>query len=51
MNFEKLFLDYCRNKALEINDDQTNIVELINKFYQENFNNYFFINLFSKKKK
>ena len=50
MNFEKLFLDYCRNKALEINDDQTNIVELINKFYQENFNNYFFINLFSKKK-
>ncbi len=50
MNFQKLFLDHCKTNGLEINDCQVNIVELINKFYQVNFNNSLLSNLFSKKK-
>ena len=50
MSLKQLYLDYCKNKALEINDDQVNIIELINKFYQENFSKSFFFNLFYKKK-
>ena len=49
MNFKKLFLDYCNNKKLEKNDNQINILENINNFYHANFNNFFLINLFSKK--
>jgi len=50
MNFSKVFLDHCNNKGLEINDNQTNIVELISNFYHINFKNYFLSNLFLKKK-
>ena len=50
MSLKQLYLDHCKNKALEINDDQVNIIELINKFYQENFSKSFFFNLFYKKK-
>ena len=50
MNFNKLFLDYCRVKGFEINDNQIITVELISKFYKENFDHSFFSNLFSKKK-
>ena len=42
MSLKQLYLDHCKNKALEINDDQVNIIELINKFYQENFSKSFF---------
>ena len=49
MNLKKLFLIYCFNKKLEINDSQINIIECINKFYHTNFNNSFLSNLFSKK--
>ena len=51
MNFNKLFLDYCRVKGFEINDNQIITVELISKFYKENFDHSFFSNLLSKKKK
>jgi len=50
MNLKKLFLKHCKNKALEVNDDQVNIIELFNKFYQENFNKSFVFNLFYPKK-
>jgi cell division protein ZapE len=50
MNLKKLFLKNCKNKELEINDNQINIIELINKFYQDNFNKSFFLNLFYPKK-
>ena len=51
MNFKKLFLNYCKDRDLEINEGQVNIVELIDKFYQINFNNSFLKKLFSKKSK
>jgi len=49
MNFKKLFLNHCNNKKFEINNSQVRIIDCINKFYQTNFNNFFLLNLFSKK--
>ena len=49
MNLNKLFINHCKNKDLEINKDQVNIIELINNFYQLNFNTSFLTTLFSKK--
>ena len=49
MNFNKLFLEHCNNKKLEINKNQLDIVECIHKFYQINFNNSILSKLFSKK--
>jgi len=49
MNLKKLFLNHCKTKRLEINNNQILIIEVINKFYQDNFNYNFFKNLFSKK--
>ena len=49
MNLKKLFLNYCKTKGLEINDNQITTIETINKFYQNNFNFGFFANLFKKK--
>ena len=49
MNLKKLFLNYCKTKGLEINDNQITTIETINKFYQNNFNLGFFANLFKKK--
>ena len=50
MNLKKLFLNHCKTKEFEINNNQIITIEVINKFYQENFNNNFLLNLFSKKK-
>ena len=49
MNFKKLFISYCNAKRLEINNNQIITIEVINKFYKNNFNYNFFSNLFSKK--
>ena len=49
MKLKKLFISYCNNKELEINNRQVNIIESINRFYQKNFDNYFLLNLFLKK--
>ena len=48
MDLKKLFLSRCKTKNLEINNNQITIIEAINKFYQTNFNNNFFTNLFIK---
>ena len=50
MNLKKLFLNHCKTKGLEINNNQIITIETINEFYQNNFDYNFFINLFEKKK-
>jgi cell division protein ZapE len=50
MNLKRLFIDHCKTKGLEINNNQVKIIEVINEFYHDNFNYNFFSNLFSKKK-
>ena len=49
MKLKKLFLKYCNNKKLEINNNQLNIIVSLDKFFNINFNNSFFSNLLSKK--
>ena len=49
MNFKKLFINYCKTKGLEINSNQVKTIEVINKFYEDNFNYNFFTNFFLKK--
>ena len=49
MNLKNLFLNHCKAKNLEINTNQIITIEVINKFYQSNFNYDFIKNLFSKK--
>jgi cell division protein ZapE len=49
MNLKKLFTNYCKDKDLEIDDSQLSIVELIDRFYQDNFNISFLSTLFSQK--
>ena len=43
MKLKKLFLKYCNNKKLEINNNQLNIIVSLDKFFNINFNNSFFI--------
>ena len=50
MNYKKKFIDHCKYKNLEINDNQIVIIETIENFYQKNFKNNFFYDLFLKKK-
>ena len=49
MNLKKLFINHCKTKRLEINNNQIVTIKIINTFYQNNFNYNFFTNLFSKK--
>ena len=51
MNLKRLFLDHCKMKAFEVNDNQIATIKAINEFYQKNFDYNFLLNLFSKKKK
>ena len=50
MNYKKKFIDHCKHKKFEINDNQIAIIENIENFYQKNFKNNFFNYLFLKKK-
>ena len=49
MNLNKLFINYCKNNNLEINLNQINIIEELNKFYNLNFDKSFLKKIFSKK--
>ena len=49
MNLKKLFLNHCKRNGLEINHNQIKTIEVINEFYQINFNYNFFKYLFSQK--
>ena len=51
MNLKKLFINHCKTKGLEINNNQISTIENINEFYQNNFNYNFFSSLFLKKNK
>jgi len=51
MNFNKLFLERCKDRNLEINENQIKIINLINIFYQSNFKRKSLFNLFSKRSK
>ena len=49
MKLKKLFIDHCKTKGFEINDNQIIIIDFITKFHQDNFNYNFFSNIFSKR--
>jgi cell division protein ZapE len=48
-NLKKLFLNHCNNKKLEVNFNQTKVIEELIKFYKENFNRSFFRDFFLNK--
>ena len=51
MNLNKFFLENCKDKNLEINENQINVVKSINEFYHSNFKNFSLLKVFSKKLK
>ena len=48
MNLNKLFLNHCKKNNLEINSNQQDLVEELNKFYNLNFDKSIFKKIFSK---
>jgi cell division protein ZapE len=50
MNLKQLFIDHCKIKGFEINNNQIKCIEAINKFNKDNFDYNFLLNLFSTKK-
>tara|TARA_B100000767_G_scaffold140673_1_gene132930 strand:- start:379 stop:1458 length:1080 start_codon:yes stop_codon:yes gene_type:complete len=50
MNLKNLFIDHCKKKGLEINQNQIKTIIAIDHFYQDNFNQNFLSNIFKKKK-
>ena len=49
MNLNKLFLNHCKKNNLEINGNQLELVEELNKFYNLNFKPSFLKKILSKK--
>jgi len=49
MNLNKLFLNYCKKKNLEVNPNQVNLIDELNHFYNLNFNKSFLKKIFYKK--
>ena len=49
MNLNKLFLNHCKKNNLEINGNQMNLIEDLNKFYNLSFDKSFFKKIFLKK--
>ena len=47
-NIQKAFISYCNSQQLEVNLNQTDIIDKLEKYYQHNFQSYF-SKLFSKK--
>ena len=47
-NIQKAFISYCNSQQLEVNLNQTDIIDKLEKYYQNNFQSYF-SKLFSKK--
>ena len=48
MNLNKLFLNHCKKNNLEINPNQLDLIDELNKFYNLNFNKSFIKKIFSK---
>ncbi len=51
MNFKKLFLKHCENNQFEINPNQLDIIDDLEKYYSNNFNQSFFNKIFKKNTK
>ena len=49
MNLKKFYLEYCEVKQYEINQNQLKVVNELNVYYTENFNQTFFSKLLKKK--
>ena len=49
MNLNRLFINHCKKNNLEIHDNQIDLIEKLNKFYNLNFNKSFLKKIFSKK--
>ena len=49
MNLNKLFINHCKKKNLEINPNQVNLIEDLSSFYNLNYNKSFLKKIFSKK--
>ena len=49
MNLNKLFIDYCKKKNLEVNPNQIALIDELTQFYNLNFNQSFLKKIFSKK--
>ncbi len=49
MNLKKLFLDHCKVKKYEINQDQLDIIKNVENFYSGNFKQTIFNKIFKKK--
>ena len=49
MNLKKSFIEYCEKELFEINKNQLDVIEKLNSYYQENFEQSFFDRLFKKK--
>tara|TARA_B110000444_G_scaffold236326_1_gene248107 strand:- start:1149 stop:2195 length:1047 start_codon:yes stop_codon:yes gene_type:complete len=50
MNLKKLFINNCKNKKYEINQNQLDIINYLKIYYIENFTLNFLIKFFKKKK-
>ncbi len=49
MNLNKSFISFCKKNNLEINKNQTNLIEKLNIFYNNNFQKSLLKKIFSKK--
>ena len=49
MNLKRLFLNHCKRNNLEVNINQTDLIEELNQFYILNFDKSFLKKIFSKK--
>jgi cell division protein ZapE len=51
MKLNKPFLEHCKTNKFEINKNQLEIIDNLEKFYNENYSSKFFSKLFNNKKK
>ena len=51
MKLEKKFIEFCSSKKLEINSNQIKIINSLEKFQNDNFDNSFLSNFFKKESK
>ena len=49
MNLEKLFIEYCKDKNFEINQNQLDVIHNLENYYKKNFNQSFLSKIFKKK--
>ena len=48
MKLKKSYLKHCKDKDLEINENQIKIVEKLNEYYNLNFKQSFYKKIFKK---